>query len=193
MKIGEPYNPRNLFVGVYIPSGIVEHPHLTPGAKLCFGRLCQFAGENGYCWPRQETLCAGLACSKRQAQRYVDELISARLIDVQQRGLNRSNVYVFLWHDSLECSLRAAPPMPPITKLKKPKDVTYMSTPKVTHVSTQDTTHMSTPSIEVDSFEEIRCTCNECGDTGWRIQQKVVRGIAANHRVPCNCTDAAAK
>ncbi|MFZ4859649.1 MAG: hypothetical protein ACOYL3_25025 [Desulfuromonadaceae bacterium] len=44
---GETYNPWRLFVGFFIPNVITRSTELSSTAKLVFGKLCQFAGENG--------------------------------------------------------------------------------------------------------------------------------------------------
>ena len=44
---GETYNPWRLFVGCFIPNVITRSTELSSTAKLVFGKLCQFAGENG--------------------------------------------------------------------------------------------------------------------------------------------------
>ncbi|MCL4852554.1 MAG: helix-turn-helix domain-containing protein, partial [Bryobacteraceae bacterium] len=62
----------------------------------------RFAGESGECYPSMARLGRELGACRRQAQRYVRELISARLIRTQSRkakdGDADSNVFEFLWH-----------------------------------------------------------------------------------------------
>lgn len=65
-------------------------------------------------------------------------------------------------------------------------------------IDSRQTKNRLSHSRKIDSLPYKETTsesvvCELCGDTGWRIQQKVIRGIAANHRVPCNCTAAAVR
>ncbi len=181
MQIGQPYNPRKIFTGIFVPDGIIMHPD----AKICFGRLCWFANDAGYCWPKQETLARSICASKRQTQRYIDELIRAGFIGVRQRGLNRSNVYVFLWHAALEGSLRA-----PISQ--NPKDWSNLSTPPNSepNLAFLEWTDPSTPFKEGrEVIEEKVRVCSVCAGTRTIIGiTSVVRGQSQQGRVPCpNC------
>lgn len=110
MTIGQPFNPFGLFTGIFIPESLVRSPLLSPGAKLCYGRLCRYAGQDGECFPRQDTLADELAVSSRTVRTYLTELISAGFIAIHQRGLNRTNTYVFLWHSVLDSTPRKTPP-----------------------------------------------------------------------------------
>jgi hypothetical protein len=104
MKPGDPFNPYKVFVGVFIPNAIVKYSELSPGAKLCYGRLSQYAGENGAAYPSHETLAAELGVSSRQVRRYIDELTAANFLKVLHS--QTSNHYLFLWHTVLDESLR---------------------------------------------------------------------------------------
>ena len=55
------------------------------------------------------TLGAGLGVSDRQARNYVKELERAGLITVDQRGLRKMNVYLFLWTPELDQLLGSVP------------------------------------------------------------------------------------
>jgi hypothetical protein len=52
--------------------------------------------------PSLETLGTSLGVSERQARDYVKELERAGLIVVEQRGLRKTNVYLFVWTAELE-------------------------------------------------------------------------------------------
>jgi hypothetical protein len=56
-----------------------------------------------------ETLGTSLGVSGRQARDYVKELERAELIAVEQRGLRKTNVYLFLWSAELERLSNAVP------------------------------------------------------------------------------------
>ncbi len=91
-------NPYKLFVGSFVPNWLLRCPDLSPGSKLCYARLCQYAGADAVAWPAQETLAAELGCSEREARRYLKELAKAGLIEVERRGLGKPNRYRFLNH-----------------------------------------------------------------------------------------------
>jgi Helix-turn-helix domain len=89
------------FQGVFAPYWIVEHRAISAGAKLCYVRLMGFAGRDARCNPSLETLGNALGVSERQARDYVKELERAKLIAIEQRGLRRTNIYLFLWTEEL--------------------------------------------------------------------------------------------
>lgn len=87
-----------MFVGSMIPNWLQCRREISQGAKLAYARLAQHAGENGECFPKQETLAAELGVSERMANEYVRALVNARLIEKKRLGLGRSNRYYFLDH-----------------------------------------------------------------------------------------------
>jgi hypothetical protein len=93
------YNPYKMFVGSFIPNWLLERSEISPGAKLCFARLAQYAGKNGKAFPAQETLGNALGTSARNVRRYLKELEEHRLIRPIQHGMNQPNSYEFLLHD----------------------------------------------------------------------------------------------
>jgi DNA-binding transcriptional MocR family regulator len=90
-------NPYKMFIGAMIPNWLMERKEVSPGAKLCYARLCQFSGKDGRCFPKQKTLADGLAVGARQVRNYIEELVKHGLIQSHRRGLNKSNYYTF--HD----------------------------------------------------------------------------------------------
>lgn len=92
-------NPFRLFTGAFVPTWLLEREELSPGAKLLYGKLCQFAGRDGHCFPRQETLAGALGIAERQVRNLVGELKNAKLIETEQPGLHRPLMYFFLRHD----------------------------------------------------------------------------------------------
>jgi hypothetical protein len=104
---GQQFNPYRVFYGIYIPEALLQYPHLSAGAKLCYGALCRFAGEKGLCWPSQAQLAATVGgISVRNTRRHLKELESRGFIRVVQMGLHRSNRYAFLWHEIFDGSER---------------------------------------------------------------------------------------
>jgi hypothetical protein len=104
MKIGDIFNPYKLFVGLFIPRALARYKGLSQGAKMCYGALSLFAGEDGQAWPSMETLGVELGVSRRQAVSYVKELKEQNFIKTVATG--KSNKYIFLWHEVLDQSMR---------------------------------------------------------------------------------------
>jgi hypothetical protein len=102
MNVGAPFNPYRVFQGAFAPYWLLEHRGISTGAKLCYIRLLGFAGKDARCYPSLETLGASLGVSERQARDYVKELACRGLVVVEQRGLRKTNVYLFVWTAELE-------------------------------------------------------------------------------------------
>ena len=97
MQNGQEYNPYKIFVGIFIPNLIIQDQNLSPGAKIAFGMLCQFAGKDGKCYPGQDKISEKMGVSSRQVINYLNELKEERYIKTSRKGMGKSNSYVFLW------------------------------------------------------------------------------------------------
>lgn len=98
---GQRFNPFNIFTGVYIPEVLARYRGLSPLAKITWGRLARYAGENGECYPSLETLASEVAVKKRRICQVVQELMKKGFIDREKRygrGGQTSNAYFFLAH-----------------------------------------------------------------------------------------------
>ena len=71
LQVGQPFNPFKLFNGIYIPEALVRAKGISPGAKLTYGRLTRYAGQDGNCHPSVPTLASEIATSVRQTQKYL--------------------------------------------------------------------------------------------------------------------------
>ncbi len=90
------YNPYKLFCGSFVPNWLMERTEISAGAKLCFARLAQFAGADGQCFPKLETLANALGVKKRMVQYYIRELEKFNLIKAISQGPRCPRRYVFL-------------------------------------------------------------------------------------------------
>lgn len=102
LKPGETFNPYRMFTGLFIPEGLARCDWISAGAKLAWGRLARYAGEDGYCYPTVRTLASEIGVGLRQAQRYLTESERARLIRRVSRfdhQAQTSNAFAFLWHE----------------------------------------------------------------------------------------------
>jgi len=113
LQVGQPFNPFKLFTGIFIPEALVRYRGLTSGAKVAYGRLARYAGENGECYPSIPTLAKEIGVGVTQARTYVHELRSKRFIAIEQRS-GTSALYKFLWHEAFAGEVgqkRKAPPL----------------------------------------------------------------------------------
>jgi hypothetical protein len=120
LRAGQPFNPYKLYFGSFIPEPICKYRGLSPGAKVIFGRLYRYAGEDGSAFPAVPTLADETGIGETQARKYVTELEQKRFINVDREnrhyrkdGSGGSNRYTFLWHAAYLGNLgsfRKAPP-----------------------------------------------------------------------------------
>jgi hypothetical protein len=99
--VGQPFIPYRLFTGIFIPEALVRSKLVSPGAKMAYGRLARYAGQDGRCFPAVSKLAAEIGIGARQAQKYLAELEKAKLIRRRTRFSDRaqaSNAFEFLWH-----------------------------------------------------------------------------------------------
>lgn len=116
LTIGEPYCPHGLFLGAFVPLGILAyrgtagHPAttLSDGAKLLFGLLCYHGGRTGE-FPTAKTLAGEMGASERSVSRYAGELSAHIFIRVIPGHRGHHNRYIFLWHECLASGLRKTP------------------------------------------------------------------------------------
>jgi hypothetical protein len=104
MKVGQIYNPYRMFVGMFIPNDLAKNRKLSFGAKMIFGRLCQYAGEKGECFPAMDTLANEVGIQKNQCIKYVKELERMNLIRIERptgkdKLFHKTNRYYFLWNE----------------------------------------------------------------------------------------------
>lgn len=76
-----------------IPNTILQHPDVSPGAKLTYSILLMYARKKGSCFPGQETMATDMGAGVRSVIRYLQELEKAKLIRIKRNGLNRPNTY----------------------------------------------------------------------------------------------------
>ena len=80
LEVGQPFNPFGLFTGIFVPDALVRSTAISAGAKLTYGRLARYAGQDGNCYPAVPTLASEIGVSVRQTQNYLAELEEQRLI-----------------------------------------------------------------------------------------------------------------
>jgi hypothetical protein len=120
LRIGDRFNPYKCFPGSFVPEPICRYRGLSPGAKLTYGRLCRYAGEDGAAFPGIAALAEATGLGETQSRGYIKELERERFVEVDREhrhyrkdGSGGSNRYVFLWHEAFlgeSGALRKAPP-----------------------------------------------------------------------------------
>jgi hypothetical protein len=77
-----------------VPNAILVNSKLSPGAKLTYTMLLRYAWQNDRSFPGQERLAKDVGAGERSIRTYLKELETGGLIEIHQRGLGRSNLYV---------------------------------------------------------------------------------------------------
>jgi hypothetical protein len=63
LEVGQPFNPFGLFTGIFVPDALVRSTAISAGAKLTYGRLARYAGQDGNCYPAVPTLASEIGMS----------------------------------------------------------------------------------------------------------------------------------
>ena len=93
-------NPYRKWTGCQIPNWLLKRREISKGAKLCYSRLIQYAGQDGKAFPKQKVLAEELGIkSDRTVRKYLKELETQNLLKIKQRGKMQSNRYFFLDHE----------------------------------------------------------------------------------------------
>lgn len=142
------FNPWKLFRGLYVPEWLAERPEVSPGAKLCYGRLLRYAGRKGVAYPSVRTLGKALGVSERQVSRYLSELRKHGLIHVTVRRAH-SALYEFLLHpwfvDLLPAELRVL-----VERIDDRPQGDESATTSAVNVTTYGDAYVTTPSAQGD-------------------------------------------
>lgn len=76
-----------------VPNFILVSKDLSVGAKLVYAMLLKYAWQDDYCFPGQDKLAADMGVTDRSTRTYIKELVAAGYLDVEQRGLGKTNLY----------------------------------------------------------------------------------------------------
>jgi hypothetical protein len=109
MTHGKTFNPYERFANSsiprsYSPNSLTRYKGLTWVAKAAWGRLVQYAGKDGRCYPSFGTLAYELGISRRQAIRAVNELTKKGFLvrtTKKEPGRRAVNFYQFLDHPAV--------------------------------------------------------------------------------------------
>lgn len=76
-----------------VPNFLLTNHKLSVGAKLAYAMLLKYAWDDAACFPGQVTLAKDMGAGERTVRTYLKELESAGLLEVEQRGLGKTNLY----------------------------------------------------------------------------------------------------
>jgi hypothetical protein len=76
-----------------VPNFILTKKELSVGAKLAYAMLLKYAWGDDACFPGQVKLADDMGAAERSVRTYLKELESADLLEIEQRGLGKTNLY----------------------------------------------------------------------------------------------------
>ena len=86
-------DPVTLHGFTMVPNVVLTNPQLSVGAKLAYAMVLKYAWDNNYCFPGQLRLAEDMGAGERSVRTYLKELETAGLLEIQQRGLGKTNFY----------------------------------------------------------------------------------------------------
>lgn len=76
-----------------VPNFILTKKELSVGAKLAYAMLLKYAWGDEACYPGQVRLADDMGAAERSVRTYLKELESGGLLEIEQRGLGKTNLY----------------------------------------------------------------------------------------------------
>jgi hypothetical protein len=76
-----------------VPNFVLISKDLSPGAKLAYAMLLRYAWHNDFSFPGQVKLAEDMGVGERSVRTYLKELEAAKFLEIQQRGLGKTNIY----------------------------------------------------------------------------------------------------
>jgi hypothetical protein len=76
-----------------VPNFILTKKQLSVGAKLAYAMLLKYAWGDDACFPGQVKLADDMGATDRSVRTYLNELEAADLLEINQRGLGKTNLY----------------------------------------------------------------------------------------------------
>ena len=86
-------DPVTLHGFTMVPNVVLTNSKLSVGAKLAYAMVLKYAWDNNYCFPGQLRLAEDMGAGERSVRTYLKELETAGLLEIQQRGLGKTNFY----------------------------------------------------------------------------------------------------
>lgn len=76
-----------------VPNFILTNKDLSVGAKLLYAMILKYDWTNQGCFPGQRQLADDMGSGERSVRTYQKELEDAKVLEVTQRGLGKTNLY----------------------------------------------------------------------------------------------------
>ncbi len=76
-----------------VPNFILTNKRISVGAKLAYAMLLKYAWDNDACFPGQTKLAEDMGAAERSIRSYLKELETAKMLEIKQRGLGKTNLY----------------------------------------------------------------------------------------------------
>ena len=77
-----------------VPNCVIRDKKLSSNGKLVYAQLLSYAWHNNHAFPGQDTMAGELGLSLRTVNGAVAELQTQGYLEVQRRGLGKTNQYV---------------------------------------------------------------------------------------------------
>lgn len=107
------FNPFRLFVGSFLPEWLMQLEELNSSDKLVWAKLAQYAGENGKCFPKQDSIAKACGMSLRTVVKSIGKLEELKYIKITKpKGTDKwnhlGNRYEFICNKTIQNELTKA-------------------------------------------------------------------------------------
>jgi hypothetical protein len=86
-------DPATRYGFTQVPNFVLTNKALSVGAKLAYAMLLKYAWTDDACFPGQQKLADDMGAGERSVRTYLKELEDAKILEVTQRGLGKTNLY----------------------------------------------------------------------------------------------------
>jgi hypothetical protein len=86
-------DPATLHGFTQVPNFILTKKDLSVGGKLAYAMLLKYAWGDNACFPGQLKLAEDMGAGERSIRTYLKELETGGLLEIEQRGLGKTNIY----------------------------------------------------------------------------------------------------
>jgi biotin operon repressor len=91
-----------------IPSGVLQNPEISDGAKLTYALILGLANRNGYCFASNAYLASNRGMSESGVRKHVSELKIHGCIELEYNQRNDRRIIPIITPSSQEKSLKAS-------------------------------------------------------------------------------------
>ena len=86
-------DPVTLHGFTQVPNFVLTQKELSVGAKLAYAMLLKYAWGDQHCYPGQLKLAEDMGAAERSIRTYLKELETTGILEIEQRGLGKTNLY----------------------------------------------------------------------------------------------------